>query len=149
MQMEKWIASLAPALLLASTVLVAPLTGCSNQSPNVLIGQQTATGGVQSDLLVVNPRLQKRLTLLTADSRRVNDLMQVNVQIQNTTKKPVMFEHKFQWFDVNNFEISDPTAHWNPDRVEGMDVVQIPAMAPAPNAVKFKILVRDPAPITH
>ncbi len=149
MQMEKWMKNLAPALLLASSVLVTPLTGCSNHSPNALIGQQTATGGVQSDVLVVNPRLQKRLTLLEADSRRVNDLMQVNVKIQNTTKNPVMFEHKFQWFDVDNFEISDPTAHWNPDRIEGMDVLQIPAMAPAPNAVKFKILVRDPMPVTH
>lgn len=122
------------------------LSGC-NSSPNVMMGDETVAGGVATNLLIANPSLQKKIAITDANSRRVNDLLNVSIQLISAKKKTVSFEHRFQWFDAAGFEISDPKAHWAPVMIYGGDRLLVQQIAPNSQAVTFKLQVRESDPV--
>lgn len=138
------------AAALGALLLLAGLSATScNSSPNVMTGYERAGGGLATTIQVANPRLQKKIELVSAISRRDNDVLHISARLDNRTKKTLKFEHKLQWFDSDDFEIGDARSHWTPAEILGGDTMQIQGMAPDGRAVTFKLLVRAPAPVSE
>ena len=136
----------AVALLFA---MVLTTTGC-NRAPNMLMGQETAAGGMATTLNVSNPRLQKKIEIdVNAKSRRLNGNLEINVQLTNRTKKTRKFEYKFLWFDRDGFEISRSRGNWTPMVIDGRESMGVQGTAPIPEATSFKLQLRLPDPVSE
>lgn len=119
--------------------------GC-NYSANSITGYEKVSGGVATSLAVSNPRLQKRIEIVSADSRRVtNDLMEARVTLKNWSKKNRSFEYRFQWFDANDFEVSNSA--WTPSLINAREEKSLQATAPSSQALTFKLQVRPSQPV--
>ena len=127
--------------------LAAMMAGC-NTSPNAMVGQET-TGGLSAYISIANPGLQRDIALVQAASKLVNDLLQAMAVIKSHARTAQEFEYMFAWYDADGFEIRDTKAHWALDRIQGMEEKQLTAMAPNEQAAKFKLMIREPQPITR
>jgi uncharacterized protein YcfL len=132
-----------PALL-----VVALATAACNFSPNALIGHEKVGGGIATDLEIANPSLQEKIVLGgPAEVRRVGDLLLVNAELRNTSKKTIWLEYRFQWFAPDGLEIPDAKSHWMPAAILGRSDLQVQEVAPTHEVTTFKLMVRKSEPI--
>ena len=129
----------ACVILLLAIVVFA---GCSNQAPNTMEGDERYRGGLDTHINIANPRLQKHIALISADSRSVNDLLEVAVELENKTKKTLRFEYLFKWYNMDSFEVRDPTSHWSPGMIAGREGLLLQDKAPNPECFTFILFLR-------
>ncbi|MGA1845285.1 MAG: YcfL family protein [bacterium] len=132
-------------------VLLAFLCACSATTSNVGIGELAYTPegnySFSQYVLINNQELARNLQIVDITGRRLNDLFQAQVQVMNKNDRNYNFEYRFQWFDNNGFEIGSVKEHWTPVLVYGQEVKTIVATAPNPEAVKFRVNLREAHPI--
>jgi uncharacterized protein YcfL len=127
-------------------LIIVVAAGCT-QAPNTMAGEERYRGGLETHINIANPRLQKRIALISADSRSVNDLLDVAVELENRTKKTLRFEHLFKWYDMDGFEVRDPTSHWSPGMIAGREGLLLQDKAPNPECFTFILFLRPPVGI--
>lgn len=137
------------ATMAAGLLALLMATAACNRSPNRIGGGERMAGGVSSRLEIANPSLQGDITLVKADGRRVNGILEVQVELQSQAKKAQNFEYMFRWFDAQGFEVRDTKAHWSPAQILGRDTFQAQQKAPNAEVAEFKMLIRDPVPVTR
>jgi uncharacterized protein YcfL len=72
---------------------------------------------------------------------------EVQVELQNRTKRDVSFEYRFIWYDTNGIEMSTLT-NWNPATLTGMESRGFKSTPPSDAAAGFKMMIRRPHAIT-
>ena len=125
------------------------LVGCAGTAPNIL-HVQAGPGGLSSKTEEINDSsLSRKLTFGEVSIRplQLGSSMEAQVIIQNTTKRDVIFEYRFMWYDASGFELSAVTS-WIPAYLTGKEARGFKSTAPGPNATNFKIMVRRPHSIT-
>jgi uncharacterized protein YcfL len=127
--------------------LVMALAASCSQAPNTMEGEERYRGGLDTHINIANPRLQKHIALISADSRSVNDLLEVAVELENKTKRTLRFEHLFRWYDMDGFEVRDPTSHWSPGMIAGHEGLLLQDKAPNPECFTFILFLRPPTGI--
>ncbi|MCX7044896.1 MAG: YcfL family protein [Candidatus Sumerlaeota bacterium] len=137
-------AALGLALTLSAGVL---FSGC-NTSPNTMVGQ-SGQGGLNAYVNIANRSLQKDITLVNALSKETNGFLVAAVTLKSHVKSTQEFEYKFQWFDANGLEIRDVKTHWQLDRIFGYEEKQLQGIAPTELAATFKLMIREPQPVTR
>ncbi|PVZ71734.1 YcfL family protein [Pelagibaculum spongiae] len=125
--------------LLAAAALTA-LAGCSavNTSAVVDTGKETTIISSQN-----NPLLSSRLEIAAVKTATVGELFKAQVELRNRWVFELDFEYKFQWFDQDGFELATEQRPWTRVIFSGSESKFVQATAPMPQAVSFKILVRD------
>lgn len=70
--------------------------------------------------------------------------LKVQVEVENTTRRPKRFTYRVQWFDAQGMLIQLPTATAVPRTLEGGEVGYITATAPTTQVRDFRILFLEP-----
>ena len=125
------------------------MVGCAGTAPNIL-HVQAGPGGLSSKNEEINDAsLSKKLTFGEVSIRplQLGSSMEAQVIIQNTSKRDIVFEYRFMWYDAAGFELSAVTS-WIPAFLTGKEARGFKSTAPGPNATNFKIMVRRPHSIT-
>lgn len=126
---------------LFSTMLVtASLIGCSSGT----VGSYDKTDkGYETNINYNSTVLATRVKVSDIKTRRVDDLMQVSVDLHNHWDFTLDFQYKFKFFDKDGFEVGADTRPWSPIVLTGNETASVQAVAPNPSAQTFKIYVQD------
>lgn len=122
---------------------------CAGTASNIL-HVQAGPGGLSSKKEEINDlSLSRSLTFGEVSVRPLGlgSSMEAQVIIQNKSRRDVMFEYRFIWYDASGFEISS-TASWTPALLSGREARGFRVTAPGPNATNFKCMIRRPHPLT-
>jgi uncharacterized protein YcfL len=75
--------------------------------------------------------------------RTVNNLLQVQVNLQNTSIYDQEVFYRLKWLDADGFEAAEPDA-WKMLKLIGKQKYVVNTFAPTPNAKDFKVEVQAP-----
>lgn len=129
------------------TVLL--VMACAGTAANIL-QVQAGPGGLSSKKEEINDRsLSRNLSFGEVSVRPLGSglSMEAQVIIENKSRRDVMFEYRFIWYDASGFEISSSAA-WTPAQLSGGEARGFISTAPAGNATNFKCMIRRPHPLT-
>jgi uncharacterized protein YcfL len=133
-------------LLLA---LLATACAGAGTTPNIL-HVQAGPSGVSSKQVEVNDKfLARALTFgdVSVKALAAGSSIEAQVIVKNERDQDVMFEYRFLWYDVSGYELSSVTS-WMPAMLTGKEARGFKSTAPGPNAAGFKLMVRQPHPVT-
>lgn len=126
---------LLPLLLLALLI-----GGCSAGASGTL---KPGENGHEAQIEYHSLQIRSRLTIADVRQRKVGDLLQVSVDLQNAWQFQLDFQYQFRFYDKDGFEVGAEGRPWAPLVITGKDTATVQATAPNPSAVRFKIIVRD------
>jgi len=119
--------------------------GCAGSTmPNVLEVKQSGNKEIE-----INDRaLSHKISFGEVTVKRLDQGTEVQVMLQNMTKRDVAFEYRFVWYDAAGFEVSPLTA-WIPANLSAGQGSGFKSTAPTATAVDFKLMIRSPHPLTN
>ena len=126
-------------------IFFALLQGCAGKPVTSGTGteQVTANDNWQAHLKVDNPTLAKRLVISNVLTRTTNGLLDVNLELTSSYKKTQNLQYHFNWFDKDGFVIEQGKEPWKSLPLHGHQVVNLGAIAPTKDVVKFRLYVRE------
>lgn len=83
------------------------------------------------------------IALESVDARRVGDLIQGSALIVSKSSSDMRVQYKFTWYDASGFTIEDEANSWKSVKLHGKQQLQVSAVAPNAQAVKFDVYVRE------
>ena len=83
------------------------------------------------------------IALESVDARRVGDLIQGSALIVSKSASDMRVQYKFTWYDASGFTIEDEASSWKSVKLHGKQQLQVSAVAPNAQAVKFDVYVRE------
>ena len=82
--------------------------------------------------------LSRNLQVVSINQSKANeDLLRVQVNLANLTKKPLNLNYKIEWMDDAGIVINDSSAVWMPLYVRGAENVAVQSVASTPKAQNF------------
>jgi len=124
----------------AALVLSMALASCSSGT----VGSYNKTEeGFASSINYNSSILASRLKVSDIKTRKVDNMMQVSVDLHNHWDFTLDFQYKFKFFDKDGFEVGTDTRAWTPIVISGNETASVQALAPNPSAETFKIYVQD------
>ena len=82
--------------------------------------------------------LSKNLQVVSINQTKANeDLLRIQVNLANLTKKPLNLNYKIEWMDDAGIVINDSSAVWMPLYVRGAENVVVQSVASTPKAQNF------------
>ena len=134
-------------LLVASAALAAALlaSGCAHSVNTVSRAQPQATPNYVADQRVItDSTLGRKVAIVQVNDGKVSgNLLKVQVTLENRSSKPQAFTYKFDWIGQDGMELSGPTGGWKQIQLEGREVRAVSATATSPNAVDFRLKLRE------
>lgn len=124
------------------------LAGCtSGERTDSLQTVETTRPGGTPRTVVVDPAFGDALAVGEVLSRRVEDVLQVQVQLRSRSQETLMLETKLEWFDADGFKVDDSTEVWKPLDLAGGATAEVRGSAPGKKAVTYRFSVRAANPI--
>jgi uncharacterized protein YcfL len=88
--------------------------------------------------------LSKNLQVVSINQSKANeDLLRVQVNLSNLTKKPLNLNYKVEWMDDAGIVINDSSAVWMPLYVRGAENVAVQSVASTPKAQNFWLKLQN------
>ena len=82
--------------------------------------------------------LSRNLQVVSINQSKANeDLLRVQVNLANLTKKPLNLNYKIEWMDDAGIVINDSSAVWMPLYVRGAESVAVQSVSSSPMAKNF------------
>ena len=82
--------------------------------------------------------LEKDIEVISINQSLANeDLLRIQVNLKNQTKKPMNLNYKVEWMDQDGIVLNDASATWLPLYVRGAEIVAVQSVATSPNAKNF------------
>ncbi len=129
---------------------IVTLVGChSTPSPvSSGIGAESVTNEIPpaTYLKVDNELLAEHITISDVKHRRINDLLEVNVELSSQFERSQQLQYQFNWFDDQGFSVESGKAPWKPLEVHGLQSSFIRGVAPSVKANSFNVYVRYAPP---
>lgn len=121
------------------------LQGCANKPVTSGTGSEpiTLNDNWQKHLRVDNNKLGERLYISNVLTRSTNGLLDVNLELTSRFKKTQNLQYHFNWFDKDGFIIEEGKEPWKSLALHGHQVVNLGAIAPTKDVVKFTLYVRE------
>ena len=120
--------------------------GCKNIPP-VTAGLGTDKIAQGDDfsrhLQVHNTQLAKQLQIINVNSRKTNDLLEINLQLTSSYKKSLQLQYHFNWFDADGFVVESRKTPWKPLALHGYQSTTLRGLAPSIKVSSFSIYVRE------
>ena len=121
-------------------MLLIFISACATSG--IVAESDPATG--KSDVVEIqNSSLAKKVAIKNFNTRVINDLLNVQVEIQNLFDSDQEFQYKFSWFDVTGFEIESEGNSWKTLILHGKETKNVQGLAPNPTVKKYKIVLRQ------
>lgn len=128
----------APAVLLAAALL----TGCRSTHGRTNVYEP----GAEEPVTVIegSQRLSRSLAIRTPRMRKKGDRMELQFELHNNRQSSLAFQWRLDWFDQDGFRVDDNRATWEPMQLGAGAETTITAIAPRPEAVRWKLQVSTP-----
>jgi uncharacterized protein YcfL len=82
--------------------------------------------------------LSRNLQVVSINQSKANeDLLRIQVNLANLTKKPLNLNYKIEWMDEAGIVINDSSAVWVPLYVRGAESVAVQSVSSSPKATNF------------
>lgn len=119
-------------------ILAAALTlgGCASDTAGISV---SSLGETRID----SNSFAQDIALESVDARRVGDLIQGSALIVSKSSSDMRVQYKFTWYDASGFTIEDEANSWKSVKLHGKQQLQVSAVAPNAQAVKFDVYVRE------
>ncbi|WP_198780254.1 MULTISPECIES: YcfL family protein [Shewanella] len=119
-------------------ILAAALTlgGCASDTAGISV---SSLGETRID----SNSFAQDIGLESVDARRVGDLIQGSALIVSKSSSDMRVQYKFTWYDASGFTIEDEANSWKSVKLHGKQQLQVSAVAPNAQAVKFDVYVRE------
>lgn len=119
-------------------ILAAALTlsGCASDTAGISV---SSLGETRID----SNSFARDIALESVDARRVGDLIQGSALIVSKSSSDMRVQYKFTWYDASGFTIEDEASSWKSVKLHGKQQLQVSAVAPNAQAVKFDVYVRE------
>jgi uncharacterized protein YcfL len=120
--------------------LVSLLSGCSTNPVHQTTKKDPADPSSLPELkkVYMPSELARNINVVSVNQETVNgDLIQIQVNLENLTKKPMNLNYKVEWMDVAGIVINDSSAGWQPLYVRGAENVAVQSVASTPRAKNF------------
>jgi len=130
-------------------ILAFFMVACAGAAPNIL-HVQAGPMGVSSKHLEINDKfLERNLSFGDVNIKPLDgtDLFEAQVFLKNESTNDLSFEYRFIWYDARGYEISNVSS-WIPASLGGKESKGFRSAAPGPNAAGFRLMVRNPHPVT-
>jgi len=126
------------AALLAIALAVA---GCHTTVNSVENAQKSGQPNMIPDQRVVTDMsLSRKVSVFGVNTAMTpGNVLQVQVQLANRTKKLQRFAYRFEWFDANGMQIPTFSGTTIADEIEGGETKFISAIAPNPTCKDFRL----------
>lgn len=119
---------------------VAALSACTSGTVGMV---QKTDEGYAANVNYNNTVLATRVKVQNILARKVDNLLQVSVELHNLWDINLDFQYKYKFFDKDGFEVAADSRPWTPVLLKGNETITAQAVAPNPTAVTFKIYVHD------
>ncbi|MGL4223116.1 MAG: YcfL family protein [Shewanella sp.] len=119
-------------------MLAAALTlgGCSSNTAGISV---SSLGETRVD----SKSFARDISVQGVEARRVGDLIQGSALIVSKSSSDMRVQYKFTWFDASGFTIEDEGSSWKSVKLHGKQQLQVSAVAPNTQVVKFDVYVRE------
>ena len=130
-------------------ILTLFTVACAGTAPNIL-NVQAGPMGVSAKQIEINDRyLERNLSYGDVSIKPFEgaNSFEAQVMLKNESDRDLSFEYRFIWHDVRGYEISGVTS-WIPAALGARESKGFRSSSPGPNAAGFKLMVRNPHPVT-
>lgn len=94
------------------------------------------------DYVQMDRGLQGQVVILEINRSEVSgNLLQVQAEVQNTSRRMTRFNYAFEWFNQDGILITSPPVTWKTRQIEGNESIFLTAVAPTPQAKDFRLKV--------
>ncbi len=130
---------------ITTSCLLAVLWTAACSGPSKGTPQNTFVGGEgrETETEVANRSLMKSLQMVNVRSKRENDRLFVQFELENKRSINLAFEWSVDWFDEAGFEI-DFDESWKPATIGGGGQETLSIVGPTPQASMWKLALRTP-----
>lgn len=134
-------------LLLVVGSIATGLGGCKTGVNVIEPARPTASADIVLDKRVILDRaLARNLQVEYLNQAFTGDLRTVQATLRNTTGRPIQFQYRYDWVDVDGMRLSSPASTWVVRTVEPGESVSLTSTAPTPRAADFRFQIRELQP---
>jgi uncharacterized protein YcfL len=125
---------------LASVAALALLTACRTTVNTVEPAQPAGERQMIQDKRILTDRSLSRSVSIVGVNQgpTAGGLLQVQVEVLNTTRSVKRFNYRFEWFDEAGMQFTSGTAYL-PKLIEGKESVMLKSVAPNPRCRDFRL----------
>lgn len=127
-------------------ILIMGVTACQSTKPPVTsgIGVESITNEIPpaTYLRVDNIALAEKLTVSDVKHRKINDFLEVNIELSSQDEKSLKLQYHFNWFDENGFSVEKGKSPWIPIELHGLQSTILRGVSPSTKATSFNVYVR-------
>jgi uncharacterized protein YcfL len=127
-------------------IVVLGLSACqlTNSPVTSGLGVESITNETPpaSYLRVDNVKLAEKLTVSDVKHRRVNELLEVNIELSSQYNKSLTLQYYFNWFDKNGFVVEGGKSPWQPLKLHGHQSTMLRGVSPSTEVTSFNVYVR-------
>ncbi|QYJ77587.1 YcfL family protein [Shewanella acanthi] len=123
-------------LLSLALASVFSLSACVHNTAGVWINSQGESG-------IDSGGFARNIALEGITTRRVGDLLQGSTLLINKASGDMRVQYKFTWYDANGLTVEESSTSWQSVKLHGKQQLQISAVAPNAEAIKFEVYVRE------
>lgn len=130
-------------------ILTLFVVACAGTAPNIL-NVQAGPMGVSAKQIEINDKyLERNLSYGDVSIKPFDgaNSFEAQVMLKNESDRDLSFEYRFIWYDARGYELSSMTS-WLPTVLGGKESKGFRSTAPGANAAGFKLMVRNPHPVT-
>lgn len=103
-----------------------------------------AGGGMETTLVVDNPKLARHLQVLAHHAHRRDDgFIVAQMELVNHDSRDYVCQYRFRWFDDNDMELYPGSRPWEQKILHGGEAVRLQAVSPYSGATRFKVQIRN------
>ncbi len=135
------------ALIGALPPACAPTTTSNVAVGEIIEGEEGQA--LEKDYIIKDRALARQIEVLDVKTRFTGKFLEGLAILHNRRKRTVAFEYRFAWYDDSGFPVESNISHWTPDLLYGKESKWIRALCPKPGAAGFKLMVREPHPVSR
>jgi uncharacterized protein YcfL len=128
---------------LSSVVVAAALlagVGCKSVNTVERAQPRATPDVVDTKYLKTDPGLKGDIALVSVVQKELPDgTLKIQAEVQNVRRTTRSFNYKVQWIDQSGMTMDLPSTSWKPATLRGGEILTIPAVAPSPKAVDFRL----------
>ncbi len=99
--------------------------------------------------IMTDDEFNKNIAIVSVNSTTVgSDMLKVQVELLNKTKKIQRFVYNFEWYDAHGMQINNAMSASIPDQIDGSQSQFISGVAPTPSCTDFRVRFRKAKPVT-
>lgn len=121
------------------------LTGGCKTGVNVIEpARPTASADVVLDKRVIlDQKLARDLQVEYLNQAFTGDLRTVQATVRNATGRPIQFQYRYDWIDLDGMHIDTPASTWLMRTLEPGESASLTATAPTPRAADFRFQISE------